>query len=71
MSICKNGEASTTDADPEHFGNGISGEAHDNHYVQMNSSKEAIDFIGAFHTHPICTLKNSTVNCTGKFDLSP
>ncbi|KAG5031605.1 hypothetical protein JHK82_015207 [Glycine max] len=71
VSICKNGEASTTDADPEHFGNGISGEAHDNHYVQMNSSKEAIDFIGAFHTHPICTLKNSTVNCTGKFDLSP
>ncbi|KAG4947011.1 hypothetical protein JHK87_043018 [Glycine soja] len=53
------------------FGNGISGEAHDNHYVQINSSKEAIDFIGSFLTHPICTLKNSTINCTGKFDLSP
>ncbi|KAG4957358.1 hypothetical protein JHK85_043738 [Glycine max] len=53
------------------FGNGISGEAHDNHYAQINSSKEAIDFIGSFLTHPICTLKNSTINCTGKFDLSP
>lgn len=74
LTIRKNGEASTTndkDADTEHLGNAsISGEAHDNDYVQINSSKEAIDFIGAFHTHPNYTLKNSTVDCTGKFDLS-
>ncbi|KAK7410767.1 hypothetical protein VNO78_01846 [Psophocarpus tetragonolobus] len=73
-SIHKNCEASTTndkDADPEYFGNtSISGEAHENHYVQINSSKEAIDLIGAFHTHPNCNLKNSIVNCTGQFDLS-
>ncbi|KAH1112734.1 hypothetical protein AAZX31_04G209300 [Glycine max] len=75
VSIRKNGEASTTndkDTDTEHFGNAsISGEAHDNPYVQINSSKEAMDLIGAFHTHPNCSLKNSTVNCTGNFDHSP
>lgn len=75
VGVRKNGEASTTkdkDADPEHFGNAsISDEARDNHYVQINSSKEAIDLIGTFRTHPNCTLKNSTVNCTGKFDFSP
>ncbi|RDX94314.1 Two-component response regulator-like PRR95 [Mucuna pruriens] len=75
VGILKNGESSTTndkDADPEHFGNAsISGEAHDNHYVQINSSKEAIDLIGTFHTHPNCTPMNSTVNCTGKFEFSP
>nr|KYP38611.1 Two-component response regulator-like PRR95 [Cajanus cajan] len=75
VGVSKNGEASTTkdkDADPEHFGNAsISDEARDNHYVQINSSKEAIDLIGTFRTHPNCTLKNSTVNCTGKFDFSP
>ncbi|CAJ1974483.1 unnamed protein product [Sphenostylis stenocarpa] len=73
LTIHKNGEASTTNGkvvDPEHLRNAsISGEAHDNHYVQI--SKEAIDLIGAFHTHPNCTLKNATVDCTGKVDLSP
>jgi len=71
----RNGEASTTndkDADPEHLGNAsISGEAHDNHYVQINSSKEAIDLIGAFHTHPNCTVKSPTVDSTSKVDFSP
>ncbi|XP_027338485.1 two-component response regulator-like APRR5 isoform X2 [Abrus precatorius] len=73
--IHKNGETSTTngkDGDPEHFGSAsISGEAHDNHYVQINSSREAIDLIGAFHTHPNCSLKNPSVNCTGMLDFSP
>ncbi|KAK7350939.1 hypothetical protein VNO77_10007 [Canavalia gladiata] len=75
VDIPKNGETSTTngkDGDPEHFGSAsISGEAHDNHYVQINSSREAIDLIGAFRTHPNCSLKTSIVNCTGKFDFSP
>ncbi|KAL2339542.1 hypothetical protein Fmac_007482 [Flemingia macrophylla] len=75
VGVSKNGEASTTndkDADPEHFGNtSISGEAHDNHYVQINTSKEAIDLIGTFRTHPNCTLKNSSVNWPSKFDFSP
>lgn len=75
MGICKNGETSTTDGKdggPDHYRSAsISGEAHDNHYVQISSSKEAIDLIGAFHTHPNCSLKSSTVNCTGTFDFSP
>ncbi|KAL9312799.1 hypothetical protein ACSQ67_018251 [Phaseolus vulgaris] len=75
LTMQRNGEASTTndkDADPEHLGNAsISGEAHDNHYVQINSSREAIDLIGAFHTHPNCMVKSPTVDCTGKVDLSP
>ncbi|KAF7816622.1 two-component response regulator-like APRR5 isoform X1 [Senna tora] len=75
VGICKNGETSTTlrkDGDPEHRRSAsISGEAHNNHYVQISSSKEAIDLIGAFRTHPNCSLKNSSVNCTGMFDFSP
>ncbi|KAK7317073.1 hypothetical protein RJT34_00998 [Clitoria ternatea] len=76
VGISKNGETTSTtngkNGDPEHLGNAsISGEAHDNHYVQINSSMEAIDLIGAFHTHPNCSLKNSTVNCTANFDFSP
>lgn len=54
--------------DQEHF---RSGEAHDNHYVEISSSKKVIDFIGEFHAHPNCSLKNSTVNCTGKSNFSP
>ncbi|KAE9604067.1 putative response regulator and transcription factor RR-A-type family [Lupinus albus] len=75
VGISKNGEASTTsgkDGDPEHFrGANICGEAHDNEYVQISYFKEAIDLIGAFQTRPSCSLKNSTVDCTGKFDFSP
>lgn len=76
MAIRKNVDTSTTNAKdgdgPEHFQSAsINGEAHDNHCVQINSSKEAIDLIGAFHNPPNCSLKSSTVNCTGKFDYSP
>ncbi|CAL0305382.1 unnamed protein product [Lupinus luteus] len=75
VGITKNGEASTPsgkDGDSEHFrGANISGEAHDNEYVQISYFKEAIDLIGAFQTRPSCSLKNSTVDCTGKFDFSP
>ncbi|XP_061364055.1 two-component response regulator-like APRR5 isoform X2 [Gastrolobium bilobum] len=75
VGICKNGETSTTngkDADPEHFRSAsISSEAHDNHCVQIKSSKEAIDLIGAFHTRANCSLRNSSVDCTGMFDFSP
>ncbi|MED6223070.1 hypothetical protein PIB30_070423 [Stylosanthes scabra] len=71
----KNGETSTTngkDGDTEHFRSAtISGEAHDNHCVQISCSKEAIDLIGAFHNRPNCSLKAPTVNCTGKFDVIP
>ncbi|XP_019417596.1 PREDICTED: two-component response regulator-like APRR5 isoform X2 [Lupinus angustifolius] len=75
MDISKNGEASTTsgkDGDHEHFrGADVSGEAHDNDYAQISSFKEAIDLIGAFQTRPNCSVKNSAVDCTGKFDFSP
>ncbi|KAI4307024.1 hypothetical protein L6164_030259 [Bauhinia variegata] len=76
IGICKNGETSTAhgkDGDPEYNRSNItSGEVHDNHYkVSYSSSKEAIDFIGAFLTHPNCSHKGSSVNSTGKFDFSP
>ncbi|CAL0319574.1 unnamed protein product [Lupinus luteus] len=75
VDIYKNGEASTSngkDGDHEHFrGADISGEAHDNDYVQISSFKEAIDLIGAFQTRPNCSVKNSAVDCTGKFEFSP
>lgn len=74
---CKNGETGANNCkdgdDQEHFRNAsISGEVHDNHYVQIYSTtKEAIDLIGAFRTDPNCSLKNSSIDCTGKFDHSP
>ncbi|CAK8567706.1 unnamed protein product [Lathyrus sativus] len=73
---CKNGETSTNNGkdvnDQEHFRiASTSGEVHDNHYVQINSTKEAIDLIGAFRTHPNCSLKKSSIDWTDKLDNSP
>ncbi|XP_058786677.1 two-component response regulator-like APRR9 isoform X2 [Vicia villosa] len=73
---CKNGETSTNNGkdvdDQEHFRiASTSGEVHDNHYVQINSTKEAIDLIGAFRTHPNCSLENSSIDWTNKLDNSP
>jgi pseudo-response regulator 5 len=73
---CNNGETNTNNGndgeDQEHFRiASTSGEDHDNHYVEINSTKEAIDLIGAFRTHPNCSLKSSSIDCTGKFDDSP
>ncbi|KAI9097828.1 hypothetical protein K1719_025599 [Acacia pycnantha] len=72
--FCTNGKASAihgTDGCPENRSASISVEAHDNHYVQISSSKEAIDLIGAFHAHSKCSPKSSTINCVGMFDFSP
>ncbi|XP_028790773.1 two-component response regulator-like PRR95 isoform X2 [Neltuma alba] len=74
LGICKNGKTGTahgTNGCPENRSASIGGETHDNHYVQISSSQEAIDLIGAFHAHPKCSPKSSTVNCTGMFDFSP
>lgn len=75
VEIRKNGETSSAygkDGDQEHFSSPVtSQEAYDNHNVQITSSKEAIDLIGAFRNHPNCSHKSSSVNCTGKFDFSP
>ena len=67
--ICKNGETRTTsdkDGDPDHCGSAsTSGEAHDNHYVESSSAREAIDLIGAFLNHPNYSHKSSSVDYTG------
>lgn len=76
MANHKNGETSTNNGkdvdDQEHFRiASTSGEVHDNHYVQINSTKEAIDLIGAFRTHPNCSLKKPSIDWTDKLDNSP
>ncbi|KAK4273831.1 hypothetical protein QN277_017151 [Acacia crassicarpa] len=74
LGFCANGKTSTihgTDGCPENRSASISVEAHDNHYVQISSSKEAIDLIGAFHANSKCSPKSSTINCVGMFDFSP
>ncbi|XP_004502761.1 two-component response regulator-like APRR5 isoform X2 [Cicer arietinum] len=67
---CKNGETNTNN-DKDGDDPSISGEVHDNHYDQTDSSKEAIDLIGAFRSRPNCGLNNSSTDCTGKFEYSP
>lgn len=76
MANHKSGETSTNNGkdvdDQEHFRiASTSGEVHDNHYVQINSTKEAIDLIGAFRTHPNCSLKKPSIDWTDKLDNSP
>ncbi|XP_028806727.1 two-component response regulator-like APRR5 isoform X2 [Neltuma alba] len=75
VEIRKRGETNSAygkDGDQEHFRSpDTSQEAYDNHNVQITSSKEAIDLIGAFRNHLNSSHKSSSVNCTGKFDFSP
>ena len=65
-------KACAKDGEPEdHRSSCTSGEAHDNHYVQISSAREAIDLIGAFLSRTNCSLNSSSVDCAGKFDFSP
>ncbi|KAI9110702.1 hypothetical protein K1719_018140 [Acacia pycnantha] len=76
VEIRKNGGETNSaygkDGDQDHFRTpDASREAYDNHNVQITSSKEAIDLIGAFQNHPNNCHRSSSVNCTGTFDFSP